>query len=345
MTQLKYWQLQLVAWTLVFVVMVSAIAMRPIVVNTEFFYAVVLIAATGCLSHLIRWLYKTYLDNLSLVKQGLSLFALSLLCAATSTMILVAAVFAVSYSQFAFPIPAQQRWFVVQQVFVGNWINMSGLLVMWSSLYFAITKVRVLRSTQKALEQTQLEVLHNQLNPHFLFNALNNIRALVLEDREKSRDMLSCLSDILRYSLSQDKQAKVTLEEEMFFINNYIELCKIQFEERLRFNAVIESDLARCLVPKMMLQLCVENAVKHGVEANIEGGEVSLIARKKDEKMHFTIANSVGSSTPSAPSLGIGVKNLKSRLQLIYGNTAGVSLQQHQHTFEVNIVTPMEVVK
>lgn len=342
MKRITYWQVQFIAWSLVLCFMFGVIVLRPLLVYTEFVYAFVLIGATAVFSHVIRWVFKRVLERLPMMQQALVLLLLSMLGAAVSTGLLVMSVFAISYTPFAFPIPSQQRWFVVQQVFIGNWINMSALLVIWSSLYFAIHKVRILKATTRALEQTQLEVLQNQLNPHFLFNALNNIRALMLEDRDKSRDMLSCLSDMLRYSLSKDKQAKVSLDEELRFIDNYISLCKIQFESRLDYTANIDNQVRQCLVPRMILQLCVENAVKHGVETSINGGFVIVSARQHEHRLNLTVVNSVPEVHHRSASLGIGINNLQSRIQLIYGDAGVCDTTHRNQQFEVNIEIPMQ---
>ncbi len=342
MNRFSYVKIQLTAWTVVLAFYAFAISFRPILVHIEFFYAFILVVSAGVVSNIIRRVYKDKLSTLPVLKQALYLVCLSLLVAALATSMLVIAVFIVSNTPLAFPIPSDQRLFVVRQVFAQNWINVSGLMLLWSSLYFAITRARMLTATKAALKQTELEVLQNQLNPHFLFNALNNIRALVLEDAHKSRDMITSLSDILRYSLTKQGTVKVALKDELTFILNYIDLCKIQFEERLQFDYDIDEGLEDILVPKMVIQLCIENAIKHGIEPNIKGGQITLYAEKQNGKLDIKVENSVSPEADPTDSLGIGLANLRDRFTLLYDKTASFNTTKTAETFTVEMRFPIE---
>ena len=339
---LSYTHIQLLAWSSVFALFCLSIYLRPFVVQMEYVYALILITTAGLFSDFIRRIYKHRLSSLSVAQQAMYLTLLSVGFAALATLVLVSTVFIVSTTPLAFPIPADQRWFVIKKVFFPNWMNVNGLMLLWSSLYFAITRSRMLTATKTALEQTQLEVLQNQLNPHFLFNALNNIRALVLEDADKSREMITSLSDILRYSLSQKSAVKVALREEMAFINNYIDLCKIQFEDRLHFYRDIKDECQDCLVPKMVLQLCIENAIKHGIEPNVAGGQITLFAKKKGDMLQLTIENTMSNDDIVSASLGIGLHNLKARFQLLYQASATFETHKGEDKFTVEIRLPVE---
>ena len=122
------------------------------------------------------------------------------------------------------------------------------------------------------LSKARLNTLHSQINPHFIFNAINNIRALILEDKNKSRDMLANLSDIFRYSLAFEQAGKVALSEEMVIVAEYLELCKIQYERRLNVSIRVQEDCAGLFIPRMIIQMLTENAVKHGIAECIEPG-------------------------------------------------------------------------
>lgn len=339
---LSYTHIQLLAWSSVFALFCLSIYLRPFVVQMEYVYALILITSAGIFSDLIRRIYKHTLSSLSVARQAMYLTLLSVGFAALATLVLVSAVFIVSTTSLAFPIPPDQRWFVIKKVFLPNWMSVNALMLLWSSLYFAITRSRMLAATKNALKQTQLEVLQNQLNPHFLFNALNNIRALVLEDASKSREMITSLSDILRYSLSQTSAVKVALREELAFINNYIDLCKIQFEERLHFSHDIKDECQDYLVPKMVLQLCIENAIKHGVEPNVAGGQITLLARKKNDMLQLIIENTMPNDEHVPASLGIGLRNLKARFQLLYQASATFETHKGDGKFTVEMQLPVE---
>lgn len=339
---LSYIHIQLLAWTSVFALFCLSIYLRPFVVKMEYVYALILITTAGIFSDLIRRIYKRALYSLTAAQQAIYLTLLSIGFAALATIVLVSAVFIVSTTPLAFPIPPDQRWFVINKVFFPNWMSVNALMLLWSSLYFAITHSRMLTATKTTLKQTQLEVLQNQLNPHFLFNALNNIRALVLEDAGKSREMITSLSDILRYSLSQKSAVKVALREEMAFINNYIDLCKIQFEERLHFCHDINDECRDYLVPKMVLQLCIENAIKHGIEPNVAGGQIALFAKKKGEMLQLIIENTMSNDDNVSASLGIGLHNLKARFQLLYQASATFETHKGDGKFTVEMRLPVE---
>src|SRR5690606_21015377 len=139
----------------------------------------------------------------------------SVLFAALATRLSVVTCFAFSVRGFSFPIPAAQCWFVLKTVFSGTFSNVLMALLSWSPVSFAVTMVCRLRQTPARLHASQLDALINQLNPHFLFNAINDIRALILENPDRARAMLAALSDMLRYNLNQQDGVKVTLQQEL----------------------------------------------------------------------------------------------------------------------------------
>ena len=146
-------------------------------------------------------------------------------------------------------------------------------ICVWIFIYISHTGRRDARAQelanaqlQASLKEAQLRSLSNQLNPHFLFNSLNNIRFMIHEDPRQADAMLVGLSDILRYSLEGDRRSKVSLREEVAMIERYIAIAAVQLGERLRFTMDIPPHVLGCTVPPLLLQMLVENAVKHGVE-------------------------------------------------------------------------------
>jgi len=177
------------------------------------------------------------------------------------------------------------------------------------------------------LKQAQLNTLKGQINPHFMFNSLNNIRGLMLEDVEKSREMLTKLSEMLRYSLTKNNVNGIAVEEEIEMVDNYIALSKIQFEDRLQFEKNIEKDTLQFQIPPMIIQLLIENAAKHGISNLKEGGKIKLILRKKESGLQILVINS-GKLEISKGSTQLGLKNIKQRLKLLYGDKATFSLDE-----------------
>lgn len=337
-----YGWLQWSMWGLLYCGMAIAVYNRPIFVETELFYGAVLVGVTALGSHLLRGFYRTRAASYSVAKQVITLVAGSVLFAALAAALLLLAVFTLSASGVSFPIPADQRWFVIKTVFSGNFINMLLALLLWSAVYFAVTKVRQLRQTTALLKQTQLDTLINQLNPHFLFNAINNIRALILEDTERSRAMLAALSDMLRYNLDSQQGIKVTLAQELSIVLRYIELCSIQYEHRLSYQQQIEPQCEAMLLPKFLLQLCVENALKHGISKLEHGGSVTVTANATDNCLRLQIRHPGTLAPAYSEAKGVGVKNIKQRLQLLYHGHASFSLEQQAGSVVTQICLPVE---
>ena len=204
----------------------------------------------------------------------------------------------------------------------------------WTMLYFAIKLM--LKSNQDHLERTelnsnlkqaQLNTLKGQINPHFMFNSLNNIRGLMLEDVERSRDMITKLSEMLRYSLTQNAKNSIALEEELEMVANYIDLSKIQFEERLQFVTNIAPETKSLQIPPMIIQLLVENAAKHGISNLKNGGTIALITKKEATDLLIEVRNS-GKLQLAKGGTHLGLKNIRERLQLLYGAKASFSLTE-----------------
>jgi hypothetical protein len=177
------------------------------------------------------------------------------------------------------------------------------------------------------LKQAQLNTLKGQINPHFMFNSLNNIRGLMLEDVGKSREMLTKLSEMLRYSLVKDNINAIALEEELEMIDNYIALSKIQFEQRLEFIKEIAPETLSIPIPPMIVQLLVENAAKHGISKLKDGGRIVVTTMVVDNTLFISVRNS-GKLSISKDSTQLGLKNIKQRLRLLYGDKASFTMEE-----------------
>lgn len=190
------------------------------------------------------------------------------------------------------------------------------------------------------LKESQLNILKGQINPHFMFNSLNNIRGLMLEDVGKSRDMLTKLSEMLRYSLIKNDVDSIPLEEELEMIQNYIALAKIQFEDRLEFIHQVEPEALTMPIPPMIIQLLVENAAKHGIANLKEGGKITLIINTDDKNLSITVKNT-GKLKIDGKSTQLGLKNIKKRLKLLYGYFASFSLNEIDNEVVASIKIPI----
>jgi signal transduction histidine kinase len=201
----------------------------------------------------------------------------------------------------------------------------------WTGLYVRLTERRRREErdmqAQLTLREAELRALEYQINPHFLFNCLNSIRALVIEDPPRAQDMLTRLSNVFRHSLRHDRQHTVPLASEVEAVADYLAIEAVRFEERLRVEFAIESGLEQFPVPPMLLQTLVENAIKHGIAQQPQGGELAVRATREAEGMILKVENTGRLS--AAPSNGnqLGLANARQRLQLLYGDRASVALQ------------------
>ncbi|MFY0603492.1 MAG: histidine kinase [Flavobacteriaceae bacterium] len=181
-------------------------------------------------------------------------------------------------------------------------------------------KLKLESELRTAALKSELSALKAQLNPHFLYNVFNTISASVPAENEKTRKMIAELSDLFRYQLKASQVDKVPLEEELDFINKYLELEKERFQERLKIEFDIDQDILKEEIPPMLLQPLVENSIKHGLSSLIEGGIIIIRIKRKNEKLIFEIIDTgVGIKDKEAVfGKGIGLKNTKLRLEKVY---------------------------
>lgn len=182
-------------------------------------------------------------------------------------------------------------------------------------------------SIEKNLKDAHLNTLKGQINPHFIFNSLNNIRGLVQEDPLKSKEMITRLSELLRSSLLLGKTNFVTVEQELETVENFLEISKIQYEDRLSFQFDISNETKNIQIPPMILQMLVENAVKHGISTLKNGGNI-LIKTYLDKNNLQIIVKNTGKISQSEDSTKIGLQNIEERLKLLYDENATFKLSE-----------------
>ncbi len=306
-----------------------------------------------------RYMYKKYeMQNKSMARQIIGVFLYGLIAGTTISVIVLSVLIPLRLDVLLNnPAVVENKMTVAEAVlqsFIGNTMQNHLLLCAWIFIYINISGGRRIREAeinnlrlQNSLKEAQLANLSNQLNPHFLFNALNNIRFTIHEDQNKADAMLTGISEMLRYSLESSKQEKVILTEELHMIDRYIALIKVQMENRLNFCVNIPNDIKECLIPPMVLQLLVENAVKHGIDKLRDGGTITLSAVVDNQKLIFSIINTRGNTNAILPesssSTGIGLVNIQSRLRLLYGNLAQLTTEELEKSFVVSLTLPREI--
>ena len=218
------------------------------------------------------------------------------------------------------------------QLLVGAIFLNGVLLVAWSALYYAINyfvraeeQADQLLRLEAAATSAQLTMLRYQLNPHFLFNTLNSISTLVLlKQTEQANAMLSRLSSFLRFTLINEAAAKVSLAQEIETLKLYLDIEKMRFEERLRTHFNFDENVSEALVPSLMLQPLVENAIKYAVTPQEEGADISIDARRVGDRVRIIVSDTGPGLQASLPdpklSTGVGMANTRERLLQAYGD-------------------------
>lgn len=232
-----------------------------------------------------------------------------------------------------------------------KWLNWVILFFFWSLIYFVFQYFRRYKDEEiKNLQweatknEIELNKLKSQLNPHFIFNSMNSIRALVDEDPQKAKKSITQLSNILRNTLQMGKNRTVSFDEEMLVVNDYIDLEKTRYEERLRFESQIDPNSSCFQVPALMIQTLIENAIKHGVSKLPEGGFIKLETRVNEDLLILTITNS-GQITNVKSDSGFGVVNTKQRLHLLFGDLASFTLKnKDESTVITQVVIPKQII-
>jgi two-component system, LytTR family, sensor kinase len=196
--------------------------------------------------------------------------------------------------------------------------------------YYRQYQERALRASEleKRLAQAKLQALQMQLNPHFLFNTLNAIASLMHKDVKGADRMITRLADLLRYALESTDEHEVTLRQELAFLERYLEIEKTRFGSRLTVRLEVPAETLDALVPNLILQPLVENAIKHGIERRSRPGLIELRARCEGDRLRLTLVDN-GPGLPAQPAgrKGIGLANTRARLQELYGES---------HTFELH---------
>jgi two-component system LytT family sensor kinase len=229
---------------------------------------------------------------------------------------------------------SQMNWIIKDLLYI---INLSKPVLIWVLIYIfyaysnerridAIEKIKL----QSSIEESEAKILRAQINPHFMFNALNSIRALVIEEPSKAQKGITQLSNILRSALVADRKTTISLKEELKTIEDYLELEKVRYEERLQIKWEVDTNTLPIQVPPMMLQTLVENAIKHGVQKASRWGFVEINTTKIGNEILIKIRNTGVLKKTENNNIdgGFGLKNTEKRLKLLYGNKAEFEIFQ-----------------
>lgn len=189
--------------------------------------------------------------------------------------------------------------------------------------FYRRSKERDLRAVELAasLAEARLHALRMQLQPHFLFNSLNAIAALMHEDPDRAESMIEALADFLRLTLRDSQGAETTLRQEIEFVKRFLEIEKIRFGDRLAYQIDVPDETLGISVPVLLLQPLVENSVTHGIEQKIGSGEILIQARLEADRLHLSVRDN-GLGIPKNPGVGVGLTNIRERLRELHGDAA-----------------------
>jgi len=235
-----------------------------------------------------------------------------------------------------------------EELLVLNFGTYLPLFIIWTLIYFTYHFVSKSRKQQMdtikleaLVKELELKTIKAHINPHFIFNALNGIRALIDENPARARRAITELSNILRSSLNADKGETVNFADELKIVKDYLALENMRFEDRLKVEYDIDEETLDQQVPPMMLQTLVENAIKHGISKQMRGGVVKIISDFKGPYHELAVQNTGYLNGGLSKSTGFGLSSTKDRLQLLYGEKAKFEIKQvDPHLVEATVLIP-----
>lgn len=342
-----FWKLQIAGW----LAFGAARALNIFADREDFIFQITVIASviSGFIITVIMRLIYRKLKNSDLPPSTLVLSVIS--CIVIAALIL----------------SGIDTWVVLQTFFIdvriyefviGRALYDLFVLMIWTGAYFIVNyhfllleqKEMYLQAVAQA-HQSQLQMLRYQINPHFLFNTLNAISTLVLDKQSKEANgMLTKLSAFLRFSLVNQPTQKITIDEEVYALWLYLDIEKVRFEERLKIDFQIADDAKKAMIPSLLLQPLVENAIKYAIAPMENGGTISLNAVRKDDRLSMELCDTGPglSDTPTThkfneSSSGVGLENTKNRLKQLYPNNHHIEISNRDEGgLQINIDIPFE---
>jgi len=339
----KYWLFQSLGWGLFIAINLFFVFTYDIVNQASLIRLATYVIQGILITHLmrklygvIRWLSRPI--NLQLIGFVIFSFAFGLIFGLLDYLIIV---------QFSLETPQDLKLSVWQKI-SANAFNAISVIFIWNCIYFIYHYVAQARQNQldnlkleALVKSLELKTIKSHINPHFIFNALNSIRALIDEDPVRARKAITALSNILRSSMISDQQELITLEKEMDIVKDYLDLELIRFEDRLKVTYEIDEETLDHPIPPMMLQTLVENAIKHGISKSITSGEIRIASADQLSSYHLSVVNT-GKLSSTSDKEGFGLQSTSNRLSLLFGDRATFRIEQKDEQFvEANLSIPL----
>jgi sensor histidine kinase YesM len=243
--------------------------------------------------------------------------------------------------------PNAEMWIekgLVNRVFAGYMLYVIYVVFFYAVNYYQGYKEKVKDENRliSLVKEAELHALKSQINPHFLFNSLNSISSLTMTDPQKAQEMVINLSQLMRYSLKHDQKEKVTFQQELDNNKLYMSIEKVRFGKKLNPVFAIEEDCLKADIPNMILQPLYENAIKYGVYEATETIDVITHCKCSNNVLEVTISNTYDKNVQSKKGEGIGLRNIRDRLQLIYGNPHLLKIVDNNNEFTVTLTIPQK---
>jgi hypothetical protein len=339
-----YWWCQLGGWLLYGLTMVFFAFVFDSKINSIFYPKLLVIIISGLFfTHVLRELIKLF----NLLPPELSKKWVQF----TGVMMLILVLFNLTNSAIAewLHLYNPKTKVSVDKRFLVNLVSDSPLILVWVSIYYLWHYIELGTKTEfqkikleSLVKEMELKTIKSHINPHFIFNALNSIRALVDENPVRARTAITELSNLLRSSMQAEKQETVPFERELNIVKDYLALEYIRFEDRLNVEYDIDEDTLDQPIPPMMLQTLVENAIKHGISKSKEGGTIKIISDFRQSHHELIVQNS-GTIAEIPDAEGFGLNSTRSRLKLLFGNKASFTIEAAMNNIvEAKIIMPVQ---
>jgi LytS/YehU family sensor histidine kinase len=222
-------------------------------------------------------------------------------------------------------------------------IVMSLLLYFLSiALHYMFIAVQASRQSEILTRDAELRALKAQINPHFLFNSLNSIAALAVTDGPKAREMCIRLSDFLRNTLGLGERESIAWKDELELVRAYLDVEKVRFGARLKVEMNVHPDCSDCRVPPLVLQPLIENAVKHGIATLVDGGTIRVQGEVREGMLRVLVENHFDPDSPPARQHGLGLRNVRNRLQTRFGARGSLVARAEDDIYRVEMVVPCQ---
>jgi two-component system LytT family sensor kinase len=314
---------------------------------TGYPYVIIIAAISGfflslALRYICRWLWRQQSSPRMML--GVGLFSCYLLALAWRVVINLA------YQHFVEP---EWQFKTLFEIFAGG-VTATYLYLCWAGIYFGIKYYESLQQQREATlraatlaQEAQLKMLRYQLNPHFLFNTLNAISTLIIDNQNRTANQtVMRLSEFLRYTLDQDPMKKVTLRQEIEAMNLYLTTEKLRFGDRLKIEYAVEDTALEALVPSLLLQPLIENAVKYAVSPSEQGGTIRVEGRARGNMLELAVADDGpglnGGAAPGA-GRGVGLRNIRERLAVLYEDRHRFATIDNKPGLRIELGLPLEV--